>query len=107
MTEILHLDQKNYDSVCQTPGAVVILDFFATWCGPCKIMAKILEDFAAQAPASIVIGKIDVGEAPELAAPFGITSIPTIVIMKDGKSVYQRAGVHEKQELIDLVEKFK
>ena len=84
-----------------------IIDFYASWCGPCKIMAKILEDFAAQAPASVVIGKIDVGEAPELAAPFGITSIPTIVIMKDGKSVYQRAGVHEKQELIDLVEKFK
>lgn len=107
MSEILHLDQKNYDSTIQTPGAVIILDFFATWCGPCKIMANILEEFAADAPENVIIGKIDVGEAPELAAPFGVTSIPTIVIMKDGQNVYQRAGVHEKQELSKLVEQFK
>ena len=107
MAEIIHLDPKNFDKVCKNPGTIVLLDFFATWCGPCKIMAKILEEYAPQAPESVIIAKVDVGEADELAATFGITSIPTIVILKDGNNVYQRAGVHEKQELIDLVEKFK
>ena len=107
MAEIIHLNQEKYNTLTNTPNSVILLDFFATWCGPCKIMAKILEEYAPQAPGNVVVGKIDVGEEAEIAASFGITSIPTIVILKDGKNVYQRAGVHEKQELIDLVEKFK
>ena len=103
MTEIQHWDENKFREASGT--GTVLVDFFAEWCGPCKIMAKTLEAVAAEAPASVRIAKIDVEDAPGLAAEFQIASIPTLIVLKDGKAVYSRVGVHSKEELLDLLAK--
>jgi len=81
---------------------VVLVDFYATWCGPCKMMAPALEAFAAVSPGLNVV-KVDVDEAPVLAAQFGIRSVPTIALLKDGKVLKQRSGAMSVAQLADFV----
>ncbi len=77
----------------------VLIDFFATWCGPCRMLAPVLEEIAAERP-DIKVVKVDVDEAEELAAAFGVTGIPTLVVMKEGKVENTMVGVRPKNEIL-------
>ena len=77
----------------------VLVDFWAEWCGPCKMMAPALDELAAEQGDSAVIAKLNVDEAPEIAARFGITAIPTLIVFKNGQPVKTLRGVQSKSAL--------
>ena len=81
----------------------VLLDFWATWCGPCRMIAPIVEEIAEENPA-ITVGKVNVDEEMELAMQFGVSSIPTLVVMKDGKAVAQAIGYRPKADIEKLLD---
>ena len=99
---ILHITKDNYESEVLSSPVPVLLDFFATWCGPCRMLAPVLEELAAENPG-FRIAKVDVDENPELARQFGIMTVPTLVVMKDGEPVRRASGVRPKAALLALV----
>ena len=98
----LKITKENYDSVIATDKPVLI-DFFAQWCGPCKMMSPIIEKIADEHP-EYVVGKVDVDEDPELAQAFGVMSIPTLVVMKNGELAKQNVGAIPEDQVIALIE---
>ncbi len=92
----------NFDAEVLNSKKTVLLDFYADWCGPCKMIAPIVEEIANER-TDIVVGKINVDNEPELANRFGVQSIPTIVVMKDGKVVDHAVGFRSKEQLMALL----
>ncbi len=82
-------------------NGVVMVDFFATWCGPCKMLSPVLEDVASEFEGKANIVKVDIDQSADLAAQFGIMAVPTMVIFKDGKPVKQLQGFLPKPQLIN------
>jgi len=83
----------------------VLVDFWATWCGPCRMIAPVIEEVAAMFDGRAVVGKVDVDEEPALAQRFGVMSIPTLVVMKGGKVVEQAVGARGKQDVAAMIER--
>ena len=96
------IDKQNFDEI--TSKGVVLIDFFANWCGPCKMLAPVLEDVAAQMP-DVTFAKVDVDQEPGLAGKYGIQAIPNLIIFKDGKAVDQITGFVGKDVLVDKLNK--
>lgn len=86
----------------EVKSGVTVVDFFATWCAPCRMMGMILEEVSEEHPEFNIV-KVDVDQNEALARKFGIMSIPTIVIMRDGKQVEKHVGLMQKEDLVDLV----
>ena len=82
---------------------VVLLDFYADWCGPCRMVAPVIEEIANER-GDIAVGKINVDDAPSLAREFGVVSIPTIVVLKDGVEARRAVGARSKAQLLSLVD---
>ena len=103
MSELLtELTEANFDA---TIGAgTVLVDFWAPWCGPCRMQTPILETLAEEIGDTATIGKINVDESPTLAARFGVRSIPTLILFKGGKVAKQWVGVQQKEALKDAIE---
>ena len=99
---VLRVNKTNFDSV-KTSGKTVLLDFYADWCGPCRMVSPLVDEIAEENPQYLV-GKINVDEEPELALTFGVFSIPTLVVMKDGAVVHQSAGAKPKAQILSLLE---
>ena len=100
---ILHVNNNNFDSV-KTSDKPVLLDFYADWCGPCRMVAPVVEQIAEENP-QYLIGKINVDKEPELARKFNVLSIPTLVVLKDGKFISQSAGARPKADILALLER--
>ena len=96
------LTNDNFDE--KTAQGTVLVDFWAPWCGPCMMLAPLLEEIAAEKAGSLTVGKVNVDEQPALARRFGVSSIPTLVLMKDGRPVSQTVGYMPKQELLRFAE---
>lgn len=96
------IDKQNFDEI--TSKGVVLIDFFANWCGPCKMLAPVLEDVAAQMP-DVTFAKVDVDQEPGLAGKYGIQAIPNLIIFKDGKAVDQITGFVGKDVIVDKLNK--
>ncbi len=100
--KVTKISGANFDSEVLQSEKTVLLDFFATWCGPCKMVAPILEEIAEENDGVKVV-KADVDEEGELARRFGIMSIPTLVIIKDGKEVNRAVGYKPKEDILALI----
>lgn len=98
----LEITAANLAAEVLESGKPVLVDFWATWCGPCRMQAPILEAFAAEHP-EVKVAKVDVDANGELAEKFGIMSIPTLLVFKNGKLVKSAVGLHDKQALAELV----
>ena len=99
---VFHVTNENFEEL-KRADRPVLLDFFATWCGPCRMIAPFVEEIAAEHP-EYIIAKIDVDECPDLAREFGIESIPTLVVLKDGKIVKTAMGARPKDAILALLQ---
>ena len=100
---VQHFDSASFDQALKGEKPVLV-DFWATWCGPCRMMAPIIEEMAADYDGKLIVGKVDVDEEGDLAQTYGIMSIPTIILFKNGKPVAQSIGAKPKAELARMVE---
>ncbi len=95
----LHLTEENFDAAISRETGVMMVDFWAEWCGPCRAIAPVLEDLANESAGKITLAKVNVDENPGLAARYGIRSIPTILFVKQGKVADQVIGAVPKVQL--------
>jgi len=100
---VVTLTSNNFQSEVLNSDKPVLIDFWASWCGPCRMVSPIIDEIAGEVTHAKV-GKINVDEQPQLAAQFGVMSIPTLVLFKDGKVVKQSVGVRPKSEILKMLE---
>ena len=98
-----HINHSNFNEEVLNAKGVVVVDFFATWCAPCKMLAPVLEEVASEM-GEVKVLKIDVDESPETATKYGVQSIPTIKIFKDGAEVETKVGFMPKDILKEAIE---
>ena len=99
---VLLINQENFEEVKKSEKPV-LLDFYADWCGPCRMVSPLVDEIAEERK-DIVVGKINVDQEQKLAEQFGVFSIPTLVVMKDGEIVRQEAGARPKAQILAMLE---
>ena len=99
---VLHITKENFENEVLKSDRPVLLDFWASWCGPCRMVSPIIDEIAEETTDKKVC-KINVDEQPELAQAFGVMSIPTLVVMKDGEVVGQSVGVKSKEAVLHML----
>lgn len=99
---VIKVDKNNFNEI-RNSQKTVLIDFYADWCGPCQMVSPIVDELAKEYPQYLV-GKINVDNEPELAAAFGVSSIPTLVVLKDGKIANQAVGVRSKEQLLAMLD---
>ncbi len=100
---VITITSKNFEEEVSKSDLPVLLDFWATWCGPCKMVSPIVDEVANEVEGKAKVGKINVDEEQELASAFQIMSIPTLVVIQNGKLVKQAVGVRSKAEILDML----
>lgn len=98
----IELTSANFEEITNQSEKPVLIDFWASWCGPCRMLGPIIDEIAKEND-SIIVGKVNVDENPELASRFGVMSIPTIVVMKNGEITNQTMGVQPKAAILALL----
>lgn len=98
----ININKTNFQNEVINSEKPVLLDFWASWCGPCRMVSPIVDEIAAER-GDITVGKVNVDEQPELAGQFGIMSIPTLVVMRNGKIVRQAVGAQSKPQILDML----
>ena len=102
--DILNITKHNYQKEIHEAKETVLLDFWAPWCGPCRMVSPIVDEVAREATDRVKIGKVNVDEQPELAESFRVMSIPTLIVMQDGEIVEQKVGVQNKEAILKMLE---
>lgn len=98
----MHITMENFDQEVMKSDKPVLLDFWASWCGPCQMLAPTIEEIADER-TDIKVGKVNVDEQAELASQFRVMSIPALVVIKDGKIVNQAMGVRPKSQILEML----
>ena len=99
---VLVITKENFETEVINSDKPVLLDFYADWCGPCRMVGPIISEIAEER-SDIKVGKINVDEQSELAAKFGVMSIPMLAVIKDGKTVNTAVGARPKEQIVDLI----
>lgn len=102
MSEIM-ITSENFDRTVMQSEKTVLIDFWAGWCGPCRMLAPIIDEIAEEYADTVTVGKINVDEQPQLAAAFGVESIPTLIAFKNGIPLGALVGLQTKESVIDLI----
>ena len=100
---VLHINKENFEDEVISSQKPVLVDFFASWCGPCKMLSPVIDSFAEEFPQYKVC-KINVDEEQELAQKYGVMSIPTLVVIKDGEVASKAVGYRRKEQILELLE---
>ncbi len=97
-----HLNMENFEETISAADGIVLVDFWAQWCGPCKMMASVLDEIETEHP-EITVAKVDVDENPDIASQYQITSIPTLIVFKDGSPAAVSVGFKPKNEIEQML----
>ena len=97
------ITKENFDAEVKQSAVPVLLDFWASWCGPCKMLSPVIAEIAAEYEGKVKVGKVNVDEQPELAAAFRVTGIPTVVVMKEGSVTNMAVGFRPKAQIEALL----
>ena len=100
---VITITRENFNEEIRNSNQPVLLDFWASWCGPCRMVSPIVDEIAEER-TDIKVGKVNVDEQPELASAFQVMSIPTLVAIKDGKIVNQATGARPKKQILSLLD---
>lgn len=101
--ELEHLNDKNFEEKVLDAKNVVLVDFFATWCGPCKMLSPVLESVQEEVGDKAKVMKLDVDEDMNTARRFGVMSVPTMIIFKEGKEVQRLVGLRQKSQIVQML----
>lgn len=99
---VINITSENFKSEVLNSNKPVLLDFWASWCGPCRMVSPIIDEIASERP-DIKVGKVNVDEESDLAARFGVMSIPTLAVIKNGKVTHKSAGARPKEDILELL----
>lgn len=99
---VINITSENFKSEVLKSDKPVLLDFWASWCGPCRMVSPIIDEIASERP-DIKVGKVNVDEESDLAARFGVMSIPTLAVIKNGKVTHKSAGARPKEDILELL----
>ena len=100
---IYHINKENFEQEVVNSTQPVLVDFWASWCGPCKMLSPVISELAEEYEGKVKVGKVNVDEQPELASAFRVASIPTVVLFKDGKIAETSVGYRPKQQLEEMI----
>ncbi len=100
---IRHVTKNDFENEVTTSSLPVLVDFWAPWCGPCKMLAPVLDELAGEMTGKVKILKVNVDEEPELASKFGVMSIPTVIAFKEGKATNKMVGFRSKDEFKRMI----
>lgn len=103
MSNVTELSESNFSSTIEK--GVTLVDFWAPWCGPCQIQGPIIDSVAADAPEGVTVAKLNVDEVSSVAAKYGVMSIPTLIIFKDGEEAERFVGVQQAPSLLEALKK--
>ena len=100
---VISLNEKNFDEEVLRSDKPVLIDFWASWCGPCKMMSPVIDAIAEEMGEKVKVCKINIDEEQNLAVKYNVMSIPTFIVLKDGKEVSRSVGVQDKAEIIGMI----
>jgi thioredoxin 1 len=103
--EPIVITNENFEEEVIQSDVPILIDFWAPWCGPCRMVSPIVDEIAKETDGSYAVGKVNVDESPELAEKFGVASIPTLIVMKDGELVNRAVGALPKKSILELLGK--
>ena len=104
MSSVIELTEENFDKVVMNSELLVIVDFWAEWCGPCKMIEPLIEELASTYKGRVVIGKVNVDEQAGLVSKYGVRTVPTVYFVKDGEPKEKFTGSQSKENYIEVIE---
>ena len=100
---VMVLTKDNFEKEVMNSDKPILIDFWAPWCGPCRMVSPVVDEIAQEANGKFKVGKINVDEQPDLAVKFGVMSIPTLIVIKDGKIASTSVGAKSKQAILNMI----
>ena len=100
---VINLNEKNFEQEVLNSEKPVLIDFWASWCGPCRMMSPVIDEIAEEMQDTVKVGKINIDEEQNLAVKYNVMSIPTFVVIKNGKEAGRSVGVQDKSEIVNMI----